>query len=135
MNVRHYVYMAIRRSEPAPQDVVGIIWQVGQEIGVRSEVDQDRFPTREDLAESLRALIETGRIVEVSPHHYREATYGSIARNFSGVSVDEYEKACTAYFQRLHRDRTKGWNSRCAGMVRAGSSEMENTRRFRFAES
>jgi hypothetical protein len=110
MNFRHYVYMAIRRSEPNPQDVVGIIWQVGNEIGVRSEVDQDKFPTQEDVTESLRALIETGRIVELSPHHYREATYGSVARNFSGVSADEYTKACAAYFQRLRWDRTKGWN-------------------------
>jgi hypothetical protein len=100
MNFRNYVYMAIRRSEPDPQDVVGIIRHVGQELGVHSEADQDKLPTQVELSDSLQALIETGRIAEVSPHQYRETTYGSVARNFSGVSPDEYEKACTAYFLR-----------------------------------
>ena len=65
MNFRNYVYMAIRRSEPAPQSIVGIIWHVGQETGVRSEADQDKLPTQAELSDSLQALIDTGRIVEV----------------------------------------------------------------------
>ncbi len=109
MNFLHYVYLAVRRSEPAPQSVVGIIRQVGEEIGVRSEADRDKLPTHEDLSDCLRALIEAGRIVEVSPHRYREATYGSSDRNFSGVSLAIYEKACEAFFRRLSGGPTRGW--------------------------
>jgi hypothetical protein len=110
MNFRNYVYLAIRRSDPGAQDIAGIIWHLGQELGIHSEADQDKFPTHEELSDSLQALIETGRIAEVSPHRYREATYGSVARNFSGVARGDYEKACSAYFQRLVSDRTRGWS-------------------------
>jgi hypothetical protein len=110
MKFLNYVYLAIRRSEPGPQDLAGILWQVGQELGLDSEADQKKFPTLAELSESLQALIEAGRIVELSAHRYREATYGSVARNFSGVSAGEYEKACAAYFQRIVQDHTHGWN-------------------------
>jgi hypothetical protein len=88
MKFRNYVYLAIRRSEPEPQNVTGIFWQLGPELGVHSEEDQGKFPTLEELSTSLKDLIESGRIVEVSLHRYREATYGSVARNFSGVISD-----------------------------------------------
>ena len=110
MNFRSYVYLAIRRSEPKPQNVAGIFWQLGSELGIHSEEDQGKFPTLEDLSRRVsRILIELGRIVEVSPHFYREATYGSVARNFSGVSADEDEKGRSAYFHQLTQSLTYGW--------------------------
>jgi hypothetical protein len=115
MNFRHYVYAAIRRSEPEPQDLGGIIWHVAQEIGVYSQADRDKLPTDVELSESLKQLIEAGKIVEVSPQRYREATYGSDARNFSGVSPHEFRKECAAYFEGLNWIRTKGWNIDVAG--------------------
>jgi hypothetical protein len=109
MRFRNYVYLAIRRSKPVPQTVTGILWELGREVRVHSEADRRKFPTLEELSRSLMDLIESGRIVEVSPHRYREATYGSVARNFSGVSPDEYEKGRAAYFSRLIRQHTHGW--------------------------
>jgi hypothetical protein len=109
VNFRNYVFLAIRRSEPVPQNVTGIFCELGAELGVHSEADQGKFPTLEELSTSLKDLIESGRIVEMSPHRYREATYGSVARNFSGVSLDEYEKGRTAYFHRLIQELTRGW--------------------------
>jgi hypothetical protein len=110
MNFRSYVYLAIRRTDPTPQDLAGIIWEIGEELGVHTEADLDKLPTQENLSESLQALIESGRVVQVSAHRYREAAYGSVDRTFSGVSLDEYEKACAAYFQRRRWEQTCGWN-------------------------
>jgi hypothetical protein len=73
MTFRNYVSLAIRRSESEPQSVAGILWQFGPGLGVHSEEDQARFPALEELSTSLKDLIESGRIVEVSPHRYREA--------------------------------------------------------------
>ena len=108
MNFRSYVYLAIRRSEPAAQDLVGIIRTVGQEIGVYSEADLDKLPTHAELSDSLRDLIKSGRIAEVSPHRYREATYGSVGETSREFRPPNMRRRAQDYFLRLFSKRAAG---------------------------
>lgn len=107
--MKYDAYPAIAgRPQTHPQDLAGVLAAVAQYLGVVSEADQPRLPNGAELAFSLQCLIEQGKIAEAGPHRYYDPDGLAAGQNFSGVSCDEYERACAAYFQRLREP--KAWN-------------------------
>lgn len=106
MKFRDLVYAALEgRPEYYPQDLVGILSHVGQARGVLSEADHDKLPNHADLSFSLQSLIETGQIAEVSPQRYFDPDQRRPG-TFSGISREEYDRACAAHYRRLQEKRT-----------------------------
>lgn len=102
MKYDHYIYAAVEdRPESECQNLVEILWHIGQAKGVRSEADQEKLPNHAELLFNLQSLIAAGKIAEASRGRYYDAVARSCPRTFSGVSESEYEEACTAYYQRL----------------------------------
>jgi hypothetical protein len=120
MDYRNLVYAAIEgRPEAYPQDLVGILSHIGPDRDVLSEADQDRFPNHAELSFSLEDLIRGSRIAEASPmryydtvgQHRRELSWSALTSGqrrpakFSGISPEEYENACAAYYREVQEKR------------------------------
>jgi hypothetical protein len=84
------IYTAIRNATP-PVGLAGILAYV--------DMRQRVLLTREELNQALRGLIDAGLIVEVEPHHYRDAAGEPGNGSFSGVSDAAHAAACDEYRQ------------------------------------
>lgn len=90
MSLDRRIFKAIEgHSETHPQDLVSILAYVDS---------RERLVlTHEELSGGLLRLIESGQIAEAKPHKYFDTAGQSHSREFSGLSLQDHEKACQAY--------------------------------------
>jgi hypothetical protein len=72
-----------------PQDLVTILHYVDSR--------EKLILSRDELAGALERLIQGGNISEVSPLHFSPTAPRRGARTFSGVTAQQYRKACATY--------------------------------------
>jgi hypothetical protein len=78
-------------SEHSPQDLPGILWAV--------DAHQRLVLTHGELNSGLAKLIEAGKVAEAGKFRYFAPESPPAVTSFSGVSLDEYNRACNAYHE------------------------------------
>jgi hypothetical protein len=84
------IFKAIKgHTHQSPQDLPGILAVV--------DARQRVLLSHRELVSGLARLIEAGQVGEVGNHRYYAPPSPPAVRRFSGVPLDEYRRACTAY--------------------------------------
>jgi hypothetical protein len=76
-------------SRKSPQDLPGILATV--------DAFQRMILSHDELASGLARLIEAGKVAEAGNYRYYAPKSPPSVRSFSGVPLEEYDRACKAY--------------------------------------
>jgi hypothetical protein len=90
------IFQAIKgHPEQNPQDLPGILAAV--------DAFQRLILTHEELVKGVARLIEAGQVVEAGSYRYYVPKASPSVRNFSGIPLAEYHRACEDYHERFSK--------------------------------